>query len=169
MISRCPPTGDGTEPHCSGDLSSVWKRLTGQAFASLSERHQLTLAKCCRPDTSCCCLHKSWPWMIDYSLSALANQSLNWAWFSYRSLSLSMKGLASALASPSQWMAAFWARPCYGRAFVSLTDGFGLLNSFQRSLLTWSHSAGGCQGLVASAASRDSCREWGASSTLTPT
>lgn len=113
---------------------SVLKPLTG--LAPRSESHQLTLAICCWTDTVCT---RNWPWMIDYPLSALANQSLNWAWFGYRSLSLSMKGLASAVGSPSQWMAAFWARPCCGRAFVSLTDGFGLLNSFQEIItdLIW--------------------------------
>lgn len=80
--------------------SSVRKHLKGQALAPLSESRQLRLAECDRTDTSWRCLHKAWPRMIDYPLSPLANQSLNWAWVSYRSLSLTMKDLASALASP---------------------------------------------------------------------
>lgn len=98
--------------------------------------------------------------MIDYPLSPLANQSLNWAWIGYRSLSLSMKGLASAAASPLRWMAAFWSRPCCGRAFVSLTDGFGLLNGLQEIVTDLTRR---CCWLAASAANADSCREPGAS------
>lgn len=126
-----------TLSYCSTNLLSDTAALT-----PFSESHQLTLADRFHTDMSWHCLHKAWSRMIDCPLSLLANQSLNWAQFGYRSLSLSMKGLAGAWPSPSRWMAAFWARPCCGRAFVSpLTDGFGLLTRFQEIVrdLIWQY------------------------------
>lgn len=68
--------------------------------------------------------------MIDYPLFPLANQGFNLARFGYKSLSLSMKGSASVFSLTMNGCilghTMLWA------GFVSLTDGLGLLNSFQR-------------------------------------
>lgn len=136
MISRCSPTGDGTELHCSADLfsdtaalcESVWQDKPLHLCLRLVSWLWPSAAGLTHPDVVCTRPGHGWlitpylPWRI----RALIEHGLVTDPFS-----LSMKGLASALAFPSRWMAAFWARPCCGRAFVSLTDGFGLLNSFQ--------------------------------------
>lgn len=168
MISGCSPTGDGTERFCWADLfsdtaalcESVWQDKPLHLCLRVVSWLWPYAAGLTHPDVVCTRPGHRWlitpylPWRIRALIEhGLVTDPFLCPWKAWPVLWLLPR---------DEWLH-FGPDHAVGRPLFPWLMALGCWTASRRSLLTWSDSAGDCQGPAASAANTDSCRERGAS------
>ncbi len=164
VISRRSPTVDGTELCCPADLfsdtaapcESVWQNEPSHLCLRVASWLWLSAARLTHPDVVCTRHSHGWlitsylPWRIRALIEhGSVTDPFLCPWKAWPALWLPPR---------DEWLHSGPDHAVGGPLFPWLM-ALGCWTASRRSLLTWSDSAGDGQGLAASAANADSCRE----------